>query len=1161
MAHIYRVGHKRTIDYVNVNAFNCKNNLNLLHDNQADICLIKLNTIMDETTIDKSDIINVIGITETPITAIGSFHVELIFDDLTITHPFYVVPNNINVPTDGILGKDFLKIKCVSIINHERMVVILKINGKYKEIPILESPNNSTNLLFTQITTDRNTNLLRELQLYKQLPNAETISLCTKFNYIFHLQNDKLSTNNFFQYQLKLRDADPVYMKNYRTAHSQKNEIDDQVNELLKSGQIEPSVAPYNSPLLLVPKKGDNGKAAWRLCVDFRGLNKKLINDTYPLPRMDDILDELGNNQFFSILDLKSGFHQIPLTEDSKNYTTFSTRAGSFRYTVLPFGLKVAPSAFVRMINTAFSSLPYKVCFTYLDDIIILGQNEQEHIENIEKVFRVCAKMCLKLNPRKCKFFETQVTYLGHICSQNGVSPDKSKFEAITNYPRPQTRDEAKRFIAFANYYRRFIKNFAALSAPINNLTRKSVDFKWTKDCETNFELIKSILVSPSCLQYPDFTQTFILTCDASKLACGAILSQMRNGHDVPIAYSSKSFTKGESHKAPIEQELLAIFYAVKHFRPYIYGTRFIIRSDHKPLVYLFSLKDPSSRLTRIRLDLEEYDFEIQYIKGETNVAADALSRVTVEDLKELNTYVFAITRSMTRALRDTAHSTQGNSNSIDSENTGAHNAQVSDQGNTTDAPNTMVYEPLHMSKTKTAHMQTHGVEDIINKRVNNKNANISIYKHVKASKPIFTVNLSISPDSSIKLGDALQCLDGIAVGHNLSQISMKLNDPIFKYIAPEIFKSVGNKYLKNTKILLTKTAQTIVDDEEKLKILRTFHDDPMFGGHVGQKRLLAKIASQFQWKNLRKDVASFVNKCHQCKVNKPKFQNIEPLCITPTPIAPFDRVIIDTIGPLVTSQNNNKYALSAICDLSKYVIIIPIPDKRATTVARAIMNEIILIYGPMNTLLSDKGTEFLNETISELCNLFKIQKINSAPYHHETVGSIERNHRNLNEYLRAYLRQSNSDWEELLKYFTFCHNATPHSSFDFIYSPFELVFSKKPINFFNNQPTTIEPIYNVDNFAVEAKHRLQVAIEHAKILLNKSKENAKKFYDRKAKPLSIKLGDQVVLNDVTRNKTTDPMYRGPFTVKEIKDFNLVLLNHKTNKNIEVHKNNVKIYK
>lgn len=262
----------------------------------------------------------------------------------------------------------------------------------------------------------------------------------------------------------------------------------------------------------------------------------------------------------------------------------------------------------------------------------------------------------MKLNPEKCDFFNHQVTFLGHTCSENGLLPDKSKIKAVEKYPVPNDKEATKRFVAFANYYRRFIPNFAAITQPLNALTKKRVEFKWTQECENSFNLLKKILLSPEILQYPDFTRSFTVTVDASNFACGAVLSQDFDGRDLPICYISKSFKKGELNKPIIEKELLAIHFAVTTLRPYLYGRTFTVKSDHKPLIYLNNLKNPASKLPRVRLELEEYDFVVEYIKGGDNVAADALSRISIGDLKELygndEFSVLAITRSMSRKMK-----------------------------------------------------------------------------------------------------------------------------------------------------------------------------------------------------------------------------------------------------------------------------------------------------------------------------------------------------------------------------------------------------------------------------------------------------------------------------------------------------------------------------
>lgn len=271
----------------------------------------------------------------------------------------------------------------------------------------------------------------------------EMKTLTTEFDDIFHMEGDKLTTNNFYEQRLRLVDHQPVYCRNYRLPHSQKGEVSMQVEKLKNNDLIEPSRSNYNSPVILVPKKGNEGK--WRMCVDYRLVNKKLIADKYPLPRIEEVLDGLGRAKFFSVLDLFSGFHQIPLHEESRDITSFSTEEGSFRFKVLPFGLNVAPNSFSRMMQLAFAGATPMQCFLYMDDIIVTGCSSKRHIQNLRDIFKLCRKFNLKLNPEKCQFFRTEVTYLGHKCTNRCILPDDSKIDTVRFYPKPNDKDAVRR--------------------------------------------------------------------------------------------------------------------------------------------------------------------------------------------------------------------------------------------------------------------------------------------------------------------------------------------------------------------------------------------------------------------------------------------------------------------------------------------------------------------------------------------------------------------------------------------------------------------------------------------------------------------------------------------------------------------------------------------
>lgn len=987
--------------------------------------------------------------------------------------------------------------------------------------------------------------------LQSQIPDCyrtETISLCTEFADIFTLDSDKATVNNFYTQKLNTKTDDAVYIKNYRLPHTQKVEIKTQVNNLLNKDLIEPSTSNFNSPVILVPKKSTNGEKKYRMCIDYRGVNKNLIPDKYPLPRIDDTLDSLGKAKFFSVIDMHSGFHQIPLEPYSRPMTSFSTENGAYQWKVVPFGLNVAPNSFARMMALAFQGIPLEICFLYMDDIIVIGKSENDHLKNLRTVFEVCRKRNLKINPNKCQFFRHEVTYLGHRCTRSGLLPDNSKLDAIHRYPKPTDRDSAKRFIAFANYYRRFIPNFAALAQPINKLTRKNSVFTWTLLCQESFEKLKQYLANPPILAFPDFSKSFIITVDASKLACGAVLSQAHDGFEQPIYYASKSFTKGEQNKATIEQELIAIHWAVKQFRPYIYGTTFLVRSDHKPLIYLFSLKEPSSRLTRIRLDLEEYSFTVQHIKGKDNVVADALSRITIEDLKQISLDINSRDEASIKVCKVQTRATT-RKNMVSQSNIKVRNEKEENSHtklNVFEALNNAEYKGIPIMKCKL-------IEDYVN---GPQFLSCSVYHHRKC---ILKFDLPFVNDKRF-LESLLSKLEKLAGEGKINTIKLSTKDKLFEMCTISEIKNLGtnSKILQKLVIVLTKPRKHIENREDQLNMIKLYHDDPLFGGHKGTNRLYAELRSNFHWENMSKDISKYVKNCHKCQMNKVKAKNIEPQRITSTPQVAFDKIVIDTIGPMQRSENGNYYAVTMMCDLSKFLITVPIPTKDAKTVARAIFEKLILIYGPVREILTDCGTEYMNKVLNELLELFKIQHSNSTPYHHETVGTIERNHRVLNEYLRAYL-PNNTLWEEYLPFFTFCYNISPHISYDAKYTPFELVFGRKcpTPNILHSEK--IDPIYNIDNYALETRYKLQTAQKIAHDLINKSKYRAKLNADKRSNPINVNIDDKVILIDETRGKH-DPLYTGPYKIIEIIGENVKILDINKNKNKLVHKNNIRKY-
>lgn len=996
---------------------------------------------------------------------------------------------------------------------------------------------------------DQYERLLKELNINISDKKAKQsiLKICEEYADCFHLDGDTLTVNNFYKQKISMADNNPVYIKNYRLPQAQQNEINEQVDELLKNNIIETSVSPFNSPLLVVPKKDSQGEKKWRLVVDFRQLNKKIIDDKFPLTRLDDVLDTLGRAKYFSTLDLTSSFHQIELDEESRSKTAFSTLRGHFQFKRLPFGLKISTNSFQRMLSVALAGLSTEA-FLYVDDIIIFGCSLLHHNDNLTKVFQRLRKYNLKLNPKKCNWLQTEVTYLGHLITNEGIKPDPRKYEAVTKYPTPINAEEVKRFVAFCNYYRRFIQNFASIARPLNALSKKGVEFVWTKECEDAFISLKNKLINPPILKYPNYDETFIVTTDASNTALGAVLSQGDIGKDLPISYASRSLTKHEVNKPIIEKELLGIHWAINYFRPYLYGRKFTVITDHRPLVSLFTHKNPSSKLTRIRLDLADYTFDIIYKQGSMNTNADALSRIKLDSemLKEMipTSKINIMTRSKSTKIANE----KINKNKI-------RNAEF-----TIKDPPIYIWECGSLTEVKNIRklkfnkvLQKHDVHQ-------RKSSSRLRFDSGEACSRVHVNNKDIiieySDNPSLDLGLILEKLIFKMNKENIKQLAIANNDRIFEHISIDEFKKLYNKLQQKVeedirlKILIYNPPIRVIDDEEKEKIIENFHNTPHAGGHSGIKRTINKIKQRYCWKNLNKMVKKYVSECITCAQSKQIRNTKERLVLTETPTTSFEVVTADTVGPLRPS-NDFRYILTLQCELTKFVEAIPIKSKDANTVAKALVDNFILRHGSFKTLKTDMGTEFINEVMKNVYILFGINHITSTPYHHETLGSIERNHRVLNEYLIAFAKEDN--WHEWIPYFVFSYNTTPHSSIGI--SPFELIYGKLVKLPEDSVHDVTNPVYNIDDYSLELKFRLGQMRIIAKKLLDRSKIERKESIDKIANPLDLEVGDKVYLKVGNKKKLDNP-YKGPYEVVELNGVNSKI---KINNEIkEVHNNRLK---
>lgn len=444
---------------------------------------------------------------------------------------------------------------------------------------------------------------------------------------IFSQSLSDLQATNYIQHSIHTDSPTPIRQRSYRHSPAAKKEIDSQIDQMLAADIIEPSSSMWTSPVVLVRKR--NGQV--RFCVDYRKLNSVTKPISFPLPRLDDIFDAMADARpkYFSLLDLRSGYHQIPLDPLTKEKSSFVVHSGQYQYLRMPFGLMNAPATFQCLMARVFQNMHFKSVLCYLDDILIYSETFEEHLNHLQEVFQRLKDANLKLHPEKCRFGLDQILYLGHVLSPKGMEVDKSKIDVIDTYPRPTSHKEIRAFLGLAGYYRKFIQGFSIIANPLNRLLRKDMEFIWDDECETAFTKLKQALNSTPVLVYPDVCKPFIINCDASSVGIGYVLAQEDDsGREHPICYGGRSLNSCERSYSITELECLALVEAVRQFNGYLSNSTFTVYTDHLSLRFLQTLKTTTTgRLLRWSIALQGYNFKIEYKSGKTNANADALSR------------------------------------------------------------------------------------------------------------------------------------------------------------------------------------------------------------------------------------------------------------------------------------------------------------------------------------------------------------------------------------------------------------------------------------------------------------------------------------------------------------------------------------------------------
>ena len=481
-----------------------------------------------------------------------------------------------------------------------------------------DAPSVSTKLENSQILQNLDSKL-------EHLPEIEKEQLKQLLCEYEHLFPDIPTRTDKIYHDVDVGDSLAVKQHPYRLNPIKQKYLHDEVQYLLKHDFIEPSKSNWSSPCILVPKPD----GTYRMCTDYRKVNNVTKTDTFPIPRIDDCIDRIGNAKYITKVDLLKGFYQVPLTDRAKELSAFVTPDGLFQYKVMPFGMKNAPATFQRLINNVISGIDG--CEAYIDDVLIYSDTWEEHLQILRTFFDRLSSAMLTVNLVKSEFGCARVNYLGHIVGQGQVKPIDAKISAISSFPKPENKKQLMRFLGMAGYYRKFCPNFSSISEPLTQLLRKNVKFLWSKSCEQAFEELKAILESSPVLAAPNFDSQFKLAVDASDVAAGGVLLQeSQDGVDHPICYFSRKFNKNQRNYSTIEKECLSLILALQHFEIYVTASSLpiIVFTDHNPLKFIHKMKDKNQRLLRWSLTLQGFNLDIRHIKGKDNLIADCLSRV-----------------------------------------------------------------------------------------------------------------------------------------------------------------------------------------------------------------------------------------------------------------------------------------------------------------------------------------------------------------------------------------------------------------------------------------------------------------------------------------------------------------------------------------------------
>ena len=875
----------------------------------------------------------------------------------------------------------------------------------------------------------------------------------------------------------------PPTRRIYRLSAPERAEMERQIRDLLDKGWIRPSSSPYGSPILFVKKK-DGGM---RMCVDFRMLNKQTVRNNYPLPRIDDLLDRLEGASIFSCLDMQQAYHQVKLSEQDTAKTAFTTPQGLFEYLVLPFGLTNAPATFQALINDVLGECR-DFCMAYLDDILVFSKTPEEHLQHLERILSTLQTHKLYAKLSKCHFALSSVKFLGHVISAEGISPDPDKVKVVQDWPTPKDVADLRSFVGLASYFRKFIPDFASITACLTRLFRKGAAWSWTLACQHAFDTVKTLLTTAPVLKLPDTTQEFTVVVDASGVGIGAVLLQ----GDRPVAFDGRKLTDTELKWSATEQEMLAVVHHVQKWRCYLEGGHFVVVTDREPNTWFHSQKKLSPRQHRWYEFLADLDFTWQYRPGRLNMA-DPLSRHPRFSAKLQSAVCAVATRAQHKAHLPEAAAPNGEGVAVQAE------LPTSDPADTE--------QQKSVSRTQSPS------EDTSNSKGTHKGT---------------TLPVPNSPFNS----DAMLILQDIREGYVVDPLYAPANAATREKHG--LTQSADGLWMRGD--LVTVPANTHI----RKFILRELHCSP-YAGHFGVQRTQELISRYYWWPQMQAEVAAFVKGCVPCQRSKPAHGatagKLQPL---PVPEALWEDISMDFVGPLPRTPRGYDFILVVVDRLSKMAHFLPCTQNiTAEQLARLLEARIFAVHGMPKSIVSDRGPQFMNAWISDLYKRLGTKQTPSTAYHPETDGQTERVNRVLSEMLRHFVNKSTYDnWDENLPLAEFAHNNAKSSATG--YSPFFICYGKHPRLPVQPPLQTDLPLISQRTSAQAYMQERHAIVAHAQKAMESARQRMAVQVDPHRQELKFQVGDLVSLKtkhlmvSTLPSKKLFPKWIGPMRVQQV---------------------------